>query len=92
MMIVGALMLMVKVGLAIGIVVGCLLIFPTWYSVCETIVLILESAIWRAEGMDSLTAMFLAVFPYMSIFLIGLGVYIGFIRLMGKASSNDEVL
>jgi len=91
MMIVGALMLAVKVGLAIGIVVGCILIFPTWYGVCASIVTMLEDVIWMGESMDALTSIFLTVFPYVSIFLLGLGVYIGFIKLMGKAGSDNEV-
>lgn len=92
MMIVGALMLMAKVAFAVGCVVGSIMIFPTWYGVCETIQGILEEALWLDGGMPALIDFLFTLFPYLSVFLIGLGVYIGFIKLMGKASSDNEVL
>jgi len=82
--------MMLRAGFAIGCAVGAIMIFPTWYSVCETIVLILEEAIWFGEGMDSTLSLFLTVFPYLSIFFVGLVMYIGFGKLLDSATGGGK--
>ena len=82
--------MMLRAVFAIGCVVGGIMIFPAWYSVCETIVLILEEAIWFGEGMDSTLALFLTFFPYLSIFFISLAMYIGFSKLLDSATGGSK--
>ena len=89
MMILRSLVLMIKIGFAIGCVVGAIMIFPIWYDVCEAVTAMLVAAIWWGEEMGGLMTMFLSFFPYLSVFLIGLAVYIGFCRLLDSATGGS---
>lgn len=90
MIIARGLIMMVKIAFAIGCLVGAIMIFPTWYGVCETVVVVIEEAIYYGEEMGSLTAMFLNFFPYLSVFFIGLAMYIGFSRLLDNATGGSR--
>ena len=90
MIILHGMVLIIKVGFAVGCVVGGLMIFPTWYGVCETVTTMLADAIWYEEPISASITMFLNFFPYLSIFLISLAVYIGFIKLLDSMSGSSS--
>jgi len=90
MMIARGLVMMVRVGFAIGCIVGGIMVFPIWYEVCETLVTMLEGIIWFGEEMDAITSLFLTVFPYLSIFFVGLAFYIGFSKLLNNATGESK--
>ena len=89
MIIARGLIMMIKIAFAVGCVVGAIMIFPIYYEVCDTVVTLLVDAIWMGEGMGALMTMFLSFFPYLSIFLIGLGMYIGLCRLLDSATGGS---
>jgi len=90
MIILRGMTLIIKVGFAIGCVVGAIMIFPTWYDVCETIQAILVDVAWIEGGMPALTDFIITVFPYLSVFLIGLAMYIGFSKLLDSATGGSK--
>ena len=90
MMILRGLVLILKIGFAIGCVVGGIMLFPIWYEVCG---FVKDMILAIAPGLDSLMTLYLNFFPYLSLFLMGLAVYIGFIKLLDNiAGSGDEGL
>jgi len=88
MVLLRGLLIVLKVGVAVGCILLGFLLFPTWYDVCKVVSDLILSI---APGLDTAMVMFLNIFPYLSIFLICLGLYIAFVRAMDKiAGSSDD--
>lgn len=78
-----------KVVAAVGCVVIGILIFPMWYDVCT---FLHDFVISFVPELDGLTDLFLTVFPFVSLLIIILGLYIGFLRLTGSFSGKDNTV
>lgn len=88
MIIARGMLMMLRIAFAIICVVGVIMVFPIWFSVCDTILTLLVSAIGLGEEMGTMGTMFLAVFPYGSLFIVGLAFYIGLTRLLDGATGS----
>jgi len=90
MMIARGIIMMFRAAFAVGCVVGAIMIFPTWYGICETVHDIIVEATWLVGGITPLVDLLLVVFPYLSVFLIGLAMYIGFGKLIDGVTGGSK--
>jgi len=66
------------------------MIFPAWYGVCETVHDIIVGATWAAGGISTFVDLLFVFFPYLSVFLVGLAMYIGFGKLLDGATGGSK--
>jgi len=88
MIIARGLLVVVKVGMAIGCVVLAFLMFPYWYDICAIASEVIVDTLWfSGADLDAFMSGFLSIFPYLFAFLIWLGVYIVGVRMLDKMTN-----